>query len=371
MNPAWWVVAFWMDCVGIGQAPAMLPRPHQVEKINCRLHGQLLDFTHNHGHDRRIWSAALCQRRDMYVYLPPGFDPKKKYPVAIFLHGAGQDEQFFLQTQVERFDRAMVNGEVPPVIVAAPDGSWRGKPTLLVPATFWANSKVGCFEDFVMFDVWNFLMANFPILPDRDAHALVGVSAGGTAAFNMAIKHKERVKVAIGFHPLLNLRYVDCRGKYRSDFDPETWTMRTQWHGWESLGRRRLITLRFNDLFAPLFGRGQAGIEGLSRINPLELMEGADLRDGELDLFVGYGGMDEFNVKAQTESFLYCAARRGVKLTVAYEPDGKHNLETGDKLSPAAMKWIAERVPEPRLSQWRQDRARLVPGTPTALPKPR
>jgi len=63
-----------------------------LERINCRLHGQIVDFTHNHGADRRIWSAALCQKRDLYVYLPPNYDPQKKYPLAVFLHGAVQDE---------------------------------------------------------------------------------------------------------------------------------------------------------------------------------------------------------------------------------------------------------------------------------------
>ncbi len=45
--------------------------------INQKLCGQVIDHTANHGKDRRIWSAALCQRRDLYVYLPPGFDPRQ------------------------------------------------------------------------------------------------------------------------------------------------------------------------------------------------------------------------------------------------------------------------------------------------------
>jgi S-formylglutathione hydrolase FrmB len=363
------LIAFWMDGIGLGQAPCILPRPLQVEKLNCRLQGQLLDFTHNHGHDRRIWSAALGQRRDLYVYLPPGFDPRKKYPLSIFLHGAGQDEHFFLQTQVERFDKAIAAGLIPPVIVAAPDGSMTGRASVFKLATFWANSRAGNFEDYLMEDVWQFLMHNFPILPDRDAHALVGASMGGSAAFALAIKHRDRIKVALGFHPLLNLRYVDCHGHYRTKFDEECWDLRSQFHGCEALGRRRFFTLRFRDLFTPMFGHGDEALAGMSRINPLELMEQTNLRDGELDLYVAYGGKDEFNVAAQVESFLSRAKERGVTVTVDYHPDGKHDLATGRRMMPQAMKWIAQRVPESRLSQWRQQRSILVPALPTRLQK--
>ena len=343
MDPCWLIVALWVDGIGLGQAPPRLLGAHQLERVNAGLHGRLLDFTHNHGHDRRLWSPSLHQRRDLYVYVPPGFDPGRKYPMSIFLHGAAQDEQFFLQTQVTQFDRAISQGEMPPAIIVAPDGSIHGRATLLQPASFWANSRAGNFEDYVMADVWNFMMESFPIRPEREAHALVGGSMGGSAAFALAIKHRNRVKVAMGFMPLLNLRYGDCRGKYRSRFEPDCYALRDRIRGMESLGRRRLFNLTFNDLFAPLFGRGPQAIAGISSINPIELMVQHDLRNGELDLFVAYGGKDEFNVQAQVESFLYAAHERGIEVTTAYDPNGKHDLSTGLRLMPQAMRWAAER----------------------------
>ncbi len=129
MEPLWWMVALWVECIGLGQSPAAFMGRHELERVRHALHGQLVDFTHNHGADRRIWSPALGQRRDLYVYLPPGFDPRKQYPLAIFLHGAGQDEQFFLQSQVHHFDRAIVTGIMPPVILAGPTAaSTAGRP---------------------------------------------------------------------------------------------------------------------------------------------------------------------------------------------------------------------------------------------------
>src|SRR5207253_5204684 len=135
-----------------------------------------------------IWSAALCQKRDLYVYLPPGYDPAKKYPLGIFLHGATQDEQFFLGGLVERFDKAIVQGKLPPFIVAVPDGSILGRPSFLQIASFFANTDAGRFEDYSMEDVWDFMMATFSIRPEREAHALIGASLRGSAAVAHAIQ---------------------------------------------------------------------------------------------------------------------------------------------------------------------------------------
>ena len=347
MDPFWWAVVFWMDGVGWGQAPPVLLGPGQLGRVQRRLCGQLLDFTRNHGADRRIWSAALGQRRDLYVYLPPGYDPAKKYPVAFFLHGAAQDENFFLQAQVQRLDQAIAAGVLPPIIVAAPDGSLKGRATIFKPATFFANSRVGRFEDFIMQDVWDFLHTNFSIRPEREAHAVIGVSMGGSAAYSLAIKHKDRIKAAIGIHPALNLRWADSSGHYRAPFDPNDWGVRERLRGWEALGRRRFFTLRFHDLFGASFGHGQQAMAGIAAINPLEMLDIHDVRPGELDLFVAYGGRDEFNITAQVESFLWRARERGLKIGVAYDPHGRHDLATGVRLFPEALRWAAARTLPP------------------------
>jgi S-formylglutathione hydrolase FrmB len=199
-----------------------------------------------------------------------------------------------------------------------------------------------------MGDVWGFVTRSFPILPEREAHALMGCSMGGAAAFTLAIKHRDRVRTAIAFMPPLNLRYVDCRGGYHTAFDPECFALRERIGPFDSLGRRRLFALRFNGLFAPMFGRGTQAIAGISDVNPLEVMERCDLRPGELDLYVAYGGKDEFNIAAQVDSFLYFARRRGVEVEVDFDPSGKHDLASGRKQQLRALQWAAQRVPPAR-----------------------
>src|SRR5262249_5947142 len=156
------------------------------------------------------------------------------------------------------------------------------------------------------------------------------------------IKHKDQVKVALGFMPALNLRWVDCHDKYNRPFDPCCWGWRSRRRPCEVIGRPHpLVKVRFKVLFDPIIGRGPDAIDELSRINPIEIMDHYDLQNGELALFVGYGGMDEFNISAQVESFLYRAAERGVTVGVSYDPKGRHDFASGRRLLPAALEWIA------------------------------
>jgi S-formylglutathione hydrolase FrmB len=319
----------------------------KFRRVSMKLHGQVLDFTHNHGHDNRIWSPALCQRRDLYVYLPPGYSPEKKYPIGIFLHGASQDEQFFLREPVGLFDRAMARGELPPVVLVAPDGSIMRRPSYFNSASWWANSRAGNFEDYLMQDVWDFAMTNFSIHPHRNAHALLGVSMGGSAAFAHGMKYKDRVKICVGFMPALNLRWVDCFGQYEGKFDPDCWGWRERPRPLEVIGRPGLglVKMHYCTLFGPACGRlGEESIAELSRINPIEIMERVNLQDKELDLYVAYGGRDEFNMDTQVESFLCLAKQRGVSVAVDYDPCGRHDVATGVQHFAEAIRWVAPLV---------------------------
>lgn len=325
--------------------PAPLGMRLELQRVNRCIRGQVVDFSHNHGVDRRIWSAALCEKRDMYVYLPPCFDATKPYPLVIYLHGAYQDEYSFLKYIVERVDRAIVAGDLPPLIIAAPDGSLKGQPTLFNITSFFANSDAGRYEDYVMEDVWNFMMANFPIRPEREAHALVGISAGGSAAFAHAIKHRDRVKIAVGNMPAINLRWVDCHNRTESSFDPDCWSWREQRRPMEIVGRPTFFyNIRFGKLSRPLIGHGPDAIAKLSQMNPIEMMDAYDLRPGELDLYAAYGGLDKFNIAPQVESFVYRACERGVKVDIEFDPLGGHNKETAMRLLPGATRWLAPRL---------------------------
>jgi S-formylglutathione hydrolase FrmB len=195
------------------------PRPWENDRFNAQLKGHVVDYTRNHGRDRRIWSKALCEKRDMYVYLPPCYDPAKQYPLLIWLHGFSQDEKN-TKSVAKRMDQEIVAGRLPHMIVACPDGTFEGHPSMTNSGSFYINGIRGRFEDFLADDVYDFLLANFPIRPEREAHVIAGASMGGTSAYSIAFKHKEKFGVIVGIMPLLDLMWADCHGNHFGKFDP-------------------------------------------------------------------------------------------------------------------------------------------------------
>jgi S-formylglutathione hydrolase FrmB len=343
-----WIALVVVLAVGQSGARAnLLQRPFQLERINRELAGKIVDHTHNHDGDHRIWSEALHQKRDLYVYLPPGFDPSKHYPLAIHLHGFREDEIDFLADVVKPLDRAIATGKLPPLIIAVPDGSVHGMSCFSVAGTFFLNSKLGNFEDYLIHDVYPFVLAHYPIRPEPEAHVLLGVSMGGMAAYAKVFKYQDCFKVACAVFPPLNLRWISCRGRYMDNFDPCCWAWRESFaNGNEVLGRfYGFITIRTRTVVYPLYGRHNPDTVALvSENNPIEMLDRLDIKPGDVALYVCYAGKDEFNIDAQVESFLYRAREKGIEVGVGYDPKGRHNTKTALTLLPGLIDWLRPRL---------------------------
>lgn len=325
--------------------PLGLYCPFLLERRNHQLCGHVVDFTHNHGSDNRIWSEVLHEKRDLYVYLPPGYDPCKKYPVALWLHTFREDELGVLKDVFPIFDKAMVCGKLPPFIIVCPDGSTQGRRSFFSAGSFFVNSDAGNFEDYVMTDVWNFMMTHFPIRPEREAHFIMGASMGGFSAYNLGFKYRDRFKTIVGVFPPLNLRWVDCHGRALGNFNPCCWSWREELKPHEVIARfLGVITVRMSQITDPLYGRGPDVIARMAAENPIEMLERLNIKPGEQDLYIAYAGKDQFNIDAQVESFLYVAHERGLEIQVGYEPKGRHSLGTAKQLFPAIADWLAPRL---------------------------
>lgn len=343
-----WAIAVLLG-VALGTAPATGLRPctwFKIDKYNRKLKGQLVDFTHNHWGDKRLWSQALCAKRDLYVYLPPCYDPNRQYPGMLYLHGITQDEASFLAL-VEMIDRAMVCGQLPHMIIGIPDGTLHGTPSILDAGSFYVNSRAGYFEDYIVQDVWGFLTKNFPIDPSPSRHVLAGASMGGFGSYNLGIKYREQFKYVAGISPPLHLRYLDCRGRYFADYDPNCLGLRERLGPYRPVGRFAggLITIREKTLSGPLYGCwNRQAIHEIARENPYEMLDTRDLKPGELTMFVGYGKRDEFNLDAQIEAFVDKARCKGLDITCVCDPDGKHDTATGVRMFPHFCAWACQHI---------------------------
>jgi S-formylglutathione hydrolase FrmB len=354
--------ALCFHCLAKPASAHPIRRYFELNRINAQLHGRVLDFTHNHGRDNRFWSEALQQKRDVYVYVPPGYDPCKQYPLLVSLHGVAQDEFTFLHDIILPLDQAIAAGRLPPLVMVAPDGSIRGLDCFIARGSFFLNSEAGRFEDFLMVDVWNFVMSRFSIRPERDAHAILGVSLGGAAAFNKAFKYPDYFRHVLGIFPPLNLRWEDCHGNYHGNFDPGCWGWRTDYvHRRTVVARFYGIPIHLRTLLSPLYSRhNPETLPAIIRNNPIEMLDIYDIQPCQYEMFVGYGGKDQFNVDAQVESFLFVARQRGLEVTVQYDPNGRHNRATATKMVPSMIDWLA-----PRLAPFAPDCA-----TPIIVPAP-
>jgi S-formylglutathione hydrolase FrmB len=326
-------------------APFRLAPKRELARLNLKLNGQVLDFSHNHGADNRIYSPSLDDCRDLYVYLPPGYDPSQRYPLMIWLHGILQDERAFLDI-ASYFDVAIAHGLLPPFVIAAPDGSITGRPSVRNAGSFYVNSNAGRFEDYIAVDVWNFVVENFSIRPEREAHVMAGASMGGFGAYNHAIKYRERFAIVVGIMPALNLRYIDCHDQYFAPFDPNCAAYNDRYEPHRVVGKfwHGLLRVRQHRFVDPLYGRSPSAIDRLAQESPVEMLDSYDVKPGELAMFIGYGTCDQFNLMAHGQSFAYRARERGLAVTVYEVPSGGHSSETGIKMFPAIVEWLGPQL---------------------------
>src|SRR5262249_13853907 len=117
---------------------------------------------------------------------------------------------------------------------------------------------------------------------------------------------------------------------------------RTDLTGHEVVGRfYGVIALRSRAFIDRLYGRGPQAVAQISRENPIEMLDTYHVCPGELAMYVGYAGRDNFNLDAQAESFLCCARQRGLCVAVEYDPPGGHALPPARRLMPGALQWLA------------------------------
>ncbi len=322
----------------------------RLAATNRSLAGTVLDFTHNHGADHRLFSTILGMKRDLYVYLPPGYTPSRAYPLILYFHGAFGDEHSFLDGgRLEDLDRLIREGRFPPCIVACPDGTYSGRDTPFSPQSFFVNGLGGRVEDHILCELVPFLESRFSIRPERQARALLGICSGGFGALSLAIRHRHRFGAVATLSPAANLRYKCHVGRYREDFHPATFCWEDEYKPFEVVGRYARGLIRFPAclFLGPVFGCGAEVTDRIARVNPADLLFTSGILPGELDIYIHYAGLDNFNFDAQSESFIWLASQRGIAVTVGRDPEARHKLPYFRDNQKYAVQWLASHLLPP------------------------
>jgi esterase/lipase superfamily enzyme len=115
-----------------------------------------------------------------YVYLPPGFDRTRRYPVAYLLHGIRGDPGEYLGALALQsyLDAKIGSGAFEPfiaVVPAAADVHYQGE---------WA----GPWEEYVVHTV-GWIDEHLPTIASARGRLLAGLSAGGFGAFDIGLRH--------------------------------------------------------------------------------------------------------------------------------------------------------------------------------------
>lgn len=177
---------------------------HERQVMGQKLSGKL--------EKAQFYSAALGEKRSLYVYTPPGFgqNPTQRYPVLVLLHGApGEPLDWLYEGDAHRaIDKAIAAGTIPPCIIALPDGHgpfYKG-------GSEWADAKGGqCnMETAIVRDLSQYLEKTYRATSNPALWAIGGLSEGGYGAANLTVRHPERFQSALVFSG--DLRVKDTWG---------------------------------------------------------------------------------------------------------------------------------------------------------------
>jgi S-formylglutathione hydrolase FrmB len=139
-------------------------------------------------------SKILSRPVPYCVVLPPSFDADKsrRFSILYFLHGLGDNEQFFVHSGAWNLTEDMrEKGGLKEFLVATPDGG----------ASFYINSKnrKDRYEDFLLQEFFPFIEKHYRVSPGRGHRAIAGISMGGFGALHLAFRYPQMF-IAVSAH---------------------------------------------------------------------------------------------------------------------------------------------------------------------------
>lgn len=141
-------------------------------------------------------------QRNVRIWLPPGYDSpaaaNRRYPVVFLLHGwPGSDGNWMeLGHAPEIADSLAASGAIPEVILVFPNGNGTG----LLGRSYWIDSYDGrCrLETWLTRTLVPWVDGRFRTRREPSARAIIGLSDGANAAFDLSLRHPDLFGAAAG-----------------------------------------------------------------------------------------------------------------------------------------------------------------------------
>lgn len=182
-----------------------------------------------HGSVTRRWydSPGLGMDRRITIYTPPGYEKSSEsYPVLYLLHGAGGDEEAWINLgrTAQIMDNLIAEGKAKPMIVVMPNGNviqdgapGEGsknfyKPQFMIPKTM-DGTYEGAFSDII-----KFVESNYRVKADKANRAIAGLSMGGYHTLHISRYHPNTFDY-MGLFSAAIMPREDATGKVYSNFD--------------------------------------------------------------------------------------------------------------------------------------------------------
>jgi enterochelin esterase family protein len=167
------------------------------------------DVARGHVQALTYQSESLSKERQAVVYLPPGYDANAgRYPVLYLLHGAGSDENTWIERGQANviLDNLIADGELDPLVVVMPYGY-----TSRLPEGESRSGADGYKTDMEEFavdfvnDLVPLVESRFHVAADREHRAIAGLSMGGGQSFAIGLTHPELFSSVAGFSSAMQI----------------------------------------------------------------------------------------------------------------------------------------------------------------------
>jgi enterochelin esterase-like enzyme len=157
------------------------------------------DIPHGKMDSVNYYSASVGKERRMLVYTPPGYSPKKSYPVLYLLHGIGGDEKEWYSFGAPNviLDNLYAQNKLTPMIVVLPNG--RAQADDRASGGYGSAPAFGLFDKDLLGSIIPYIESHYRVKKNRLNRALAGLSMGGGQSLDFGLANIDTFAWVGGF----------------------------------------------------------------------------------------------------------------------------------------------------------------------------